>query len=76
MNNKPQMQVVIIHGGVKCFWLARDDKPIGSDQRYLHPDCQIYFKGSRSHKTDYAVSLTLQDARMPVRALRYFNKRG
>lgn len=75
MNEKPEMQVVIlIHGGVKCYWLTPNDTRIGSDQRYLHPDCQIYFKGSRSHRTDYAVSLALQDAKMSVRALRYHKK--
>lgn len=70
---KPIMQVCIIHGGVKCYWLAQDDKPFGS-QRYYHPDCDIYFKGSRSHKTDYAVSLALQDAHMSVKALRYYKR--
>lgn len=74
MNKKPELQVVTIHGGVRCFWLAPDDKPIGSDQKYLHPDCRIYFEGSRSHRTDHAVSLALQDSKMSVRALRYHKR--
>ena len=72
-SGKPEMQVVLIHGGVKCYWLTSNDDRLGRSDRYYHPDCVIWVKGIRSHKMDYAVSLALQDAHMPVRAL-WYNK--
>ena len=68
--NLPRLQVCIIHGGAKCYWLADGDKPFGS-RRYFHPDCEIWFKGARSNRTDHAVMLALQDAHMSARALTY-----
>lgn len=72
--NKPQLQVCIIHNGVKTYWVQRDDKVFGT-QRYYHPDCEIFFQGSRSAKSDHAVMIALQYANMPVRAL-YYHKGG
>lgn len=73
-DGKPELQVVKIHGGAKTYWLCNDDNRIGSDQRYFHPDCTIWFEGSRSHQTDYAVMVALQDVHMPVRSLVYHKK--
>ena len=69
-NKKPILQVCIIHGGAKAYWLTADDKPMGR-KRYSHPDCEIYFKGSRNHHVDHTVMIALQSANMSAGALVY-----
>ena len=65
------LQVVNKGYVIECDWVKDSSGCEGSNDRYYHPVCVIWFKGKRSVQTDHMVMLALQDCNMPVRALRY-----